>query len=672
MCGIFGVMASSPERLPVARLQALTRKLFLQSQTRGKDASGVVGLLGDSILVHKEAQMAAHLLKSAAFAQVLDEATRAYTGGAAYVLAGHTRMVTNGSEDNQNNNQPVIKGQTVVLHNGIIVNEADIWRQRPDLTREHQVDTEVFAAMLDRSVSDGEPWTRAMGRAFEACRGANTLAALHAGQDSMLLGTTNGSLYHWSDAALGLTLFGSEAYILQQALASLGDLLTPPTAPVLQVRPGQLLSISLLDGTATLIPDALSGGAVVPGRAGGARQIRLLSPSPKAHPAGSAVARHSLSEIERHMLFDTDRIHALKRCSRCLLPETFPFIRYDAQGVCQFCLQHKPLALRGADALKRLADQARSAQGQQDCLVPISGGRDSCYGLHYVKKELGLNPVAYTYDWGFVTDLARRNTSRMCGALNVEHILVAADIKQKRENVRKNVSAWLHRPTLSMIPLFMAGDKAFFYHASQIQKQMGLGPILFSMNWLEKTGFKTGFAGVNDTGDHEKTYGLGALSQLKLLSHYGMNFLSNPRYINGTIPDTLFGYLSYYLQDKNYHSLFDYLPWSQSAIEDTLIGGYDWETSPDSKSTWRIGDGTAPFYNYIYLTIAGFSEHDTFRSNQIREGMIDRATALREVNEENRPRVESFKWYCDTVGIDALAALKAINGAPRLHGASGR
>ena len=85
MCGIFGVMASSPERLPVARLQALTRKLFLQSQTRGKDASGVVGLLGDSILVHKEAQMAAHLLKSAAFAQVLDEATRAYTGGAAYV-----------------------------------------------------------------------------------------------------------------------------------------------------------------------------------------------------------------------------------------------------------------------------------------------------------------------------------------------------------------------------------------------------------------------------------------------------------------------------------------------------------------------------------------------------------------------------------------------------------
>ncbi len=299
--------------------------------------------------------------------------------------------------------------------------------------------------------------------------------------------------------------------------------------------------------------------------------------------------------------------------------------------------------------------------------MPISGGRDSCYGLHYIKKELGLNPVAYTYDWGFVTDLARRNISRMCGELNIEHVLVAADIKQKRENVRKNVAAWLVKPTLSMIPLFMAGDKQFFYYASKVKKQMGLGPILFSMNWLEKTGFKTGFAGVNDTCAHEKTYGLTPLNQLKLISHYAYNVLSNPNYINRSLHDTLFGYFSFYLKAKDYYSIFDFLTWDQCEIERCIIGGYNWETSPDTKSTWRIGDGTAPFYNYIYLTIAGFTENDTFRSNQIREGMIDRATALLAIEEENRPRAESFKWYCDTIGLDAIAALKAINGAKKLY-----
>ena len=45
-----------------------------------------------------------------------------------------------------------------------------------------------------------------------------------------------------------------------------------------------------------------------------------------------------------------------------------------------------------------------------------------------------------------------------------------------------------------------------------------------------------------------------------------------------------------------------------------------------------IGDGTAAFYNYVYQTIAGFTEHDTFRSNQIREGMITREQAMQLVS----------------------------------------
>jgi hypothetical protein len=50
---------------------------------------------------------------------------------------------------------------------------------------------------------------------------------------------------------------------------------------------------------------------------------------------------------------------------------------------------------------------------------------------------------------------------------------------------------------------------------------------------------------------------------------------------------------------------------------------YDWKKDVDSKSKWSIGDGAATFYNYIYYTMAGFLEHDTFRSNLIREGDIN-------------------------------------------------
>ena len=50
---------------------------------------------------------------------------------------------------------------------------------------------------------------------------------------------------------------------------------------------------------------------------------------------------------------------------------------------------------------------------------------------------MGLNPIAYTYDWGMVTDIARRNQARLVGKLGVEHIIVSADITLKRNNIRK-------------------------------------------------------------------------------------------------------------------------------------------------------------------------------------------------------------------------------------------
>ena len=49
-----------------------------------------------------------------------------------------------------------------------------------------------------------------------------------------------------------------------------------------------------------------------------------------------------------------------------------------------------------------------------------------------MKRKLGLDVVTYTYDWGLVTDLARRNISRICSELQLDHVLVSADIKQKK------------------------------------------------------------------------------------------------------------------------------------------------------------------------------------------------------------------------------------------------
>jgi len=132
--------------------------------------------------------------------------------------------------------------------------------------------------------------------------------------------------------------------------------------------------------------------------------------------------------------------------------------------------------------------------------------------------------------------------------------------------------------------------------------------------------------------------------------------------------DTLGSFASRYIAPKkDYYHIFDYYRWDENEIEDLIINEYKWETAIDTKTTWRIGDGTAGFYNYIYYTIAGLSEYDTFRSNQVREGMLSRDKALELVNDENKPRYESIKWYLEIIGLDFETVIKRINQIPKLY-----
>jgi hypothetical protein len=354
---------------------------------------------------------------------------------------------------------------------------------------------------------------------------------------------------------------------------------------------------------------------------------------------------------------------------KCLLPETFPFIEFDSHGICNFCTNHTPkVQIRRIDELRTLVEPYRSKNGKQDCIVPFSGGRDSTYSLHIVKKELGLNPIAFTYDWGMVTDLARRNIARVCGKLGVENIIVSADIHWKRENIRKNVQAWLKNPSLGMIPLFMAGDKFFFYYANKVKNQTGIDLNIWGINDLENTEFKIGFAGLPPKFDKERIYSLSILNQLKLFGFVGENILKSPGYINQSVLDNLGSFASRYLAPKkDYYHLFDYYRWDEDEINYLLKNEYKWETAIDTKSTWRIGDGTASFYNYIYYTVAGFSEHDTFRSNQIREGMLIREKGLQLIEEDNLPRYETLRWYLEIIDLDFEKVFKVVNKIPKLY-----
>ena len=95
------------------------------------------------------------------------------------------------------------------------------------------------------------------------------------------------------------------------------------------------------------------------------------------------------------------------------------YIKFDSDGICNYCNNYQQEMPKNKEEIFDLVQGYRRTIGN-DCIVLFSGGRDSCFGLHLIVKELGMRPLAYTYDWGMVTDLGRRNICRMCSSLGVE------------------------------------------------------------------------------------------------------------------------------------------------------------------------------------------------------------------------------------------------------------
>ena len=609
MCGIFGQI--SKKKINRNNLNYLVK----HSEQRGIDSSGLIYLKNDSYKIARADYNIEKLL----------EKEKPYNSK---IVLGHSRLITNGLGDNQ----PVVRDDICAIHNGIIVNEKEVW-EKLSVERKYEIDSEVIVAIAEEHLNNDEDISLIPKKIFNLCRGVIACALVLPKYGKILLFSNNGSLYvGYEDDDI---YFASERYALDQIKCKKID----------QIKE----DILILD-----IPQTNETFKVEDSKT---RNENLIP-------------EFQFNKNEENLLeFKTFEELNIKRCTKCILPETMPFIKFDEEGVCNYCKNYKKRNKpRPKEELFKLVEPYRKPGKELDCIVPFSGGRDSCYGLHLIVEELEMKPVTYTYDWGMVTDLGRRNISQMCGDMGVENIIVAADISQKRRNIKMNLEAWLKSPHLGMMAMLTAGDKHFFRYVEEIKKQTGIKLNLWGVNPLEQTHFKTGFLGIKPDFEEDKVYTNGVMKQLRYHSKRFRAMMDSPGYFNSSLWDTLSGeYYRSFMQKEDYYHIFDYWTWEEDILNDTLINKYDWETAIDTSTTWRIGDGTAGFYNYVYYTVAGFTEHDTFRSNQIREGQLTREKALELVADENQPRYQNIRWYLDTLGLDFEEVIKIVNSIPKLY-----
>ena len=121
-------------------------------------------------------------------------------------------------------------------------------------------------------------------------------------------------------------------------------------------------------------------------------------------------------------------INGLKYCTKCVMPETVEDQSFDKDGLCRTCQsqsQKKSIDWNKREiALRKILTEAKSKSGNNyDCIVPISGGKDSMYQLHVIVKEYGMKPLAVTFNHGWFSETGWYNLQNALEKMDIDHVM---------------------------------------------------------------------------------------------------------------------------------------------------------------------------------------------------------------------------------------------------------
>ena len=647
MCGIFGISATIDPKKDYDKVISDLKQLITLSEKRGSDTFGVSFKLSEKTLIYKTNEKPTKAINKKNYKDFL-KANLQKNLDNNLLLIGQTRLVTNGSKFSYKNNQPLESENIVGVHNGIFTNLQNYDEKKTENLESYNIksDSLTFFEKISK-FANNQSFISQYTKYLKDIIGNYSVAFQIRNENKIIISSNCGSLYYYFDK--NFFCFASEKIILHKFLLisklfnsskiDKNNIMQCLNKTIIYDKDINNLSLINHDGTNS-IDDKLK------------------------------INTNLNLKIFNNFQYQEKKLQNLKKCTKCILPETYPHIHFDKDGVCNYCLNYEKQIFFGEDALNDYLKKFRSNSGEPDCIVGLSGGRDSCYGLHLLKTKYGLNPIAYTYDWGLTTDISRVNAAKVCGELGVEHIIRSADIEKKRKYVNLNLFSWLKRPHLGMLPIIQAGDKGFYDYGRKLSKELNINLVVHCTgHQLEQREFFLGFAGISQKlKNNQRMYSYNILTKFKMLYWYSLQFILNPSYINTALLDNFNGFLASFVRKDDFLHLFNYEPWNESEIQKVLKEKYNWQDDVSyGKNQWRMGDGQTAFNNFVYYTIAGFSEFDNFRSNQIREGSLSRKDALELCHQDNKIKYDTLKNFSEVIGFNLDNVLSKISCLEKLY-----
>ena len=341
----------------------------------------------------------------------------------------------------------------------------------------------------------------------------------------------------------------------------------------------------------------------------------------------------------------------MKYCTRCVLPETHETIIFDENGVCNVCLNNEIKNNISWDKklveFKDLIEQYKG-HSEYDCIVPFSGGKDSTFTLYKLVKDFKLKPLVVSFDHGFMRTNLLENNIKTFKKLGVDHISFRPNWKlvqilMKESLIRKGDFCWHCHTGIFAYPMRVA-----------VEKKISL------VIWGEPSSEYTAYYGYDSEEEvDEKRFNRFVNLGISADDMYGMikqrkeaNWVTRGDLLPFTYPSK-----KEMITNKiRSICLGSYIPWnvkSQSKLISQELGwkGDKVEGVPDNYKYEKIECSVQGVRDYLKFIKRGYGRTSHLTSIDIRNGKINRETALDLIKENDGKKPYSLKRFLKYIDI---------------------
>ena len=348
----------------------------------------------------------------------------------------------------------------------------------------------------------------------------------------------------------------------------------------------------------------------------------------------------------------------MKYCKLCVMPTTRPKLELNEEGICNACISAREKKeninwTKREQEFKEILDRFRSKDKTKwDCIIPVSGGKDSIYQVHMMKNVYNMNPLCVTFRTDARTILGEKNLHAL-KEIGVDHIDFTPNpvgFKKLRKkcfleegdcSIPDHLAIWSIPPRIAIafkIPLVIWGENPDMEYGAQ-EEERNVSKL--TKKWLDKQNILKGKKAEDWVDDKI------LLNEIKSLTYPNEEELGKIEYT-----PLFIGY---------------YIPWDarrnveiakrygfQIRKEGPVVGIYDYA---DLDCMYIV------IHHYFKYLKFGFGSTSDNVSNEIRNGRMTREEGIKLVRETDgrTPPKEYIKHFCENIGITKEQFLKTTD-----------